>query len=352
MTTSDYPNYVRHLLNQAREMSTDQTIEVKDTLRICIEILALYPDYQDAADLILKIFSDPRLIYENRQALCIDIEEWDDRPHQYRARLAKSFHLMCCWSGHKPKNEQVRWQEIGVSPDVAQIIDVGTQFLYQDALSGSSSGQEVAWHLFRRAVAQTDQPASVLLKIAYQYACAGYFAEAAELLYELLAEYGELDDAVRLWAEVFWWRDHQYQIPWIPPYFPGNGRRWQRINARLNPAQDDLPKTTKLSRVIDPEVETLSKKFQTPPSINLEIIHQINSLPVALEIQPSDLVDWQYLEKLENDSLHISDFPEWAQYLINDIDDPIEEIQFINYLLRLLSNPTNNPNRTDFDNLF
>ncbi len=351
MTKSDYPNYVRHLLNQARQMSTDQTIEVKDTLRICIEILALYPDYQEAADLVLEIFSEPRLIYENRQALCVDIEEWDDRPHQFRARLAKSFHLMCCWSGHQSQHEQIRWQDISISSDVAQIIDVAMQFLYQDAFTGDSSGQDVAWYLFRRAVDQTDQRANVLLKIAYQYACAGYFAEAAELLHEMLAEHGELDDALRLWAEVSWWRDHQYQIPWIPPYFPGNGRRWQRIHERLNPEQANLPKTTKLNRIVDPEVESLSKKFQTPPSINLEVIHQINSLPVELDLQPSNLVDWEYLEKLEDDSLCLSDFPEWAQYLIKDIDDPTEEIQFINYLLRLLSNPTNNPNRKDHDNL-
>jgi hypothetical protein len=88
------------------------------------------------------------------------------------------------------------------------------------------------------------------------------------------------------------------------------------------------------------------------PPLNSEIIAQINELSAEFEIQPSQLVDWGYLEKLENNTIRVSDFPEWAQYLIQDIDDPMEEIQFINYLLRLLSNPTNNPNRSDLDNFF
>lgn len=352
MTTSDYPNYIQQMLNQARRALAEQTSEFKDILRISIEVLALYPDHQDAAALIMELFSDPRLIYENRQALCVEIEEWDDRPHQFRARLAKSFNLMCCWSGHGQQGVQTNWQETAVSPEVVQIIDVATRFLYQDASTDSLSGQDMAWHLYRRAVGHSDQRARVLLRIGYQYACLGYFAEAAEILYEMLAEHGELDDALRLWVEVCWWRDHQFQIPWIPPYFPGNGRRWQRIYGRLNPDHAPLPETTKLNRIMDPEVENLSKKFRIPSPLNLEIIHQINSLPVEPDVKPSQLVDWDYLEKLENDSLRLSDFPEWAQYLIKDINDPTEEIQFINYLLRLLSNPTNNPDRTDLDNFF
>ena len=268
MTESGYPNYIQQMLDQAQRTLADEATEYKATLKICIEILALYPDHPGAAALILETFSDPRLIYENRQALCVAIEEWDDRPQQFRARLAKSFNMMCCWSRHKQESTQPEWQETAVPQDVASIINEADFLMSQNWAEEAFSGQEAAWHLYRQAFARTNEPARVFLYVAHQYACLGYFAEAAELLHELLAVHGDFDDALRLWVEVCWWRDNRYQIPWIPPYFPGNGRRWERITARLNMPKVDSQDKDKTTPLDEATLENLPKVYRIATPLN------------------------------------------------------------------------------------
>ena len=50
-------------------------------------------------------------------------------------------------------------------------------------------------------------------------------------------------------------------------------------------------------------------------------------------------VDWSYLDKLESGDIDTSQFPEWAQYLLLEIDDPQQELFLKQYLLSYLSNP-------------
>ncbi len=325
------------MMDEARRLLQDETAEYKACLILCYEILAIYPQHQDAADLVKEVFADPRLIYETRQAICQTIEEWDDRPFQFRLRLAHSFQRLSCW---------VEKSEIDIeayiSSDILQIVQNANRLLSHPQSETAVFDEDLAWYLYRQAIEHSDLPDMILLYAGGQYARQGFFAESASLLHELLMTHGNIDNALSLWAEVCWWRDHQYQLPWIPPYYPGNGRRWEIINKRINPDFGDAENSTQpiqgsqAVRLLDPE-----------------IINQINHFELDFDMETNtDLVDWGYLDALENNSITMADFPEWAQYLIKDIDDPAEEDRFIQYLLRLLSNPTNNTNHKDLNNYF
>jgi hypothetical protein len=74
-------------------MGQDHVFQL-DAVAICFDILADYPDCAEASELVYKIFCDEWIIYDNRCALQKLIDEWDDRPHQQRRRLALSFGYM------------------------------------------------------------------------------------------------------------------------------------------------------------------------------------------------------------------------------------------------------------------
>ena len=51
--------------------------------------------------------------------------------------------------------------------------------------------------------------------LAQLYADKGYFADSAAWLGALIAAVPNHANALRLYAEMQWWRDHSWQIPWI-----------------------------------------------------------------------------------------------------------------------------------------
>lgn len=59
-----------------------------DAAALCFDVLALFPDHREASELVSELFCDAWLIYDNRVALQRNIDEWDDRPHQQRRRIA------------------------------------------------------------------------------------------------------------------------------------------------------------------------------------------------------------------------------------------------------------------------
>jgi hypothetical protein len=65
-----------------------------DCAALCFDVLALVPDCCEASDLVYELFCDEWLINDNRNAVQQNIDEWDDRPHQQRRRLALSFRFM------------------------------------------------------------------------------------------------------------------------------------------------------------------------------------------------------------------------------------------------------------------
>jgi len=86
---SSYPAYVHQTLARAREEGQLSSAQA-DAAALCFDILALFPDCREAADLVYELFCDAWAIYDNRVALQQNIDEWDDRPWQQRRRLALS----------------------------------------------------------------------------------------------------------------------------------------------------------------------------------------------------------------------------------------------------------------------
>ena len=106
-------------------------------------------------------------------------------------------------------------QEQDGPPDVAKILEDGKMELLGAYCLGDEECTDYAWAIFSDALAMTVDPHGALLWIGKQYADLGFFADSAEVLAELCARFTD-PDAKRLLAEVIWWRDNAYRIPWIP----------------------------------------------------------------------------------------------------------------------------------------
>ena len=338
----NYPAYVHRMLNQARALIDEDDITGPEAAAICFDVLALFPDCQEAADLVLEAFNDPWLIRENRRALSRLIDEWDDRPWQQRRRLACSFNYTSCWEGqYREWDENVNPEEVCPS-DVKAMLQEGEQQLIQDYLLGERRGAEAAWAIFQEAIKLTYHPRAAMLWVGDLYARQGYFAESVDVLEQLLAEFPKDAEARRLWAEARWWRDHQDQIPWIPPAGPGNGRRWRRIMQQTDPefARHEADYLRPLPYT-PPDKSRLPDNFALPPFVSPDLIARVeealqNTPPPST---PNSPVDWSYLDKLETGDADIADFPAWAQYMLLEIDDPEERQYLIRFFLEHFSNP-------------
>ena len=339
---SDYPDYVYRLLTQARDLIAEDDITGPDAAALCFDVLALFPDCQEAADLVLEALNDPWLIRENRRALSRIIDEWDDRAWQQRRRLARSFGYTSQWDGQYRKwDENIDPEDICPS-DVKAMLEEGEHQLIQDYLLGETRGAEAAWAIFQEAFKLTNNPRAAMLWVGDLYANQGYFAESVDVLEQLLAEFPKDAEARRLWAEVRWWRDYQDRIPWIPPPGEGDGRRWRSIMRQTDPefAEHEEEYMRPLP-YIPPNEASLPDDFALPPFIPPDLIARVEE---ALQDTPpqntaDSPVDWSYLDKLEQGEVDVSDFPAWAQYMLLEIDDPEERQYFIQFLLRRLSNP-------------
>ena len=351
---SDYPDYVHRLLTQARILMAEDDVTGPDAAALCFDVLALFPDCWEAADLALEALSDPWLIRENRRALSRIIDEWDDRAWQQRRRLARSFGYTSRWEGQYRKWDEAIDPEDVCPADVKAMLEEGEHQLIQDYLLGETRGAEAAWAIFQEAFQLTHNPRAALLWVGDLYANQGYFAEAVDVLEQLLAEFPKDAAARRLWAEVRWWRDYQDKIPWIPPLGEGDGRRWRSMMRQTDP--DFTAHEEEYIRplpYIPPDEASLPDDFALPPFISPDLIARVEealqeadtrsrsdqSRPGRSPDRASSEVDWSYLDKLEQGEIDISDFPAWAQYILLEIDDPEERQYLIRLFLERFSNP-------------
>jgi len=95
---STYPDYVHQMLARARDQGQWYCGQA-EAAALCFEVLALFPDCEEARELVYQMFCDEWTIYDNRVAIQRMIDEWDDRPWQQRRRLALSFRFMSRWEG-------------------------------------------------------------------------------------------------------------------------------------------------------------------------------------------------------------------------------------------------------------
>lgn len=343
MSETPYPDYVQRMFAQAEAMITDPDYGPIEAAALCYEVLALFPDHAGAAALIHKALRAPSLIRDMRKSIGRHIDEWDDRPWQERRRLALSYRFLSRWES-QDENYSLDKDEMWPA-DVRDMAEEGRHQLLQDYLLGQPRGAEVAWHIFTEAVRRTNDPGKMMFAVGYVYADQGYFAEAVEMLEGALAHNAAPGAAQteirRLLAEVRWWRDNQERIPWIPPAGDGSARRFQRMMTRLDPefAQSETAVAPILEH-IPPDLDNLPDDFALPPLLSPEltatIAAHLGSTPTETAVGP---VDWQYLDRLERGEVDITQLPEWAQYLLLELDNPEQEMAVLQYVLSLLANP-------------
>ena len=91
-----------------------------------------------------------------------------------------------------------------------------------------------------------------------------------------------------------------------------------------------------------PDETKLPDDFVLPDSLPAGLVEEItavlNDLPTTPE-QNDSPVNWRYLDQLESGEIDVAQFPEWAQYLLLEIDDPQQEQFLKRFILQYLSNP-------------
>jgi tetratricopeptide (TPR) repeat protein len=342
MAEQNYPQYVQRMLAEARLLMAEDDFTAPDVAAICYEVLTLFPDCQEASGLILESFNDPWVIRENRKALGRLIDEWDDRSWQERRRLALSFRSMSRWEGQYREYDSAIDPEDILPSDVKDLLEEGRGQLLQDYLLGESKGGEVAWPIFQEAIKRTHRPRAAMLWVADLYADQGYFAESVDVLETLLAQFPLDNEARRYWVEVRWWRDHQEEIPWIPPRTGSDGRRYRHMMRQIDPefAADEETYLHPLP-YRPPNSDNLPDDFVLPEPVQAELVAHVEDVLRDLKMEPGGVtaVDWSYLDKLESGDVDLADFPEWMQYLLLEIDDPAQQAFLKQLLLQQLSNP-------------
>jgi hypothetical protein len=262
-------------------------------------VLAKFPDCAEASGLIHEIFRDEWTIYQNRKAIQRMIDEWDDRPHQQRRRLALSFRYMSRpdWLDEKLEPNHDRLDD-GVG-DVGALLHQGKLQLLEAYCLGDEDCVNYAWPVFMRAVERAHNPSATLWWIGRLYADLGFFADAAEVLAELCTRVsGEPAlRARRMLAEVRWWRDCAHRIPWVPP--AGDGSRYRRIMREIDP---NAPSDDEVIRHMRARVAGSGQQPTWQPSISPELarsIEGVNTADPSLQPQQPErpAVDWGFLDQ-------------------------------------------------------
>jgi len=279
-----YPDYVYQTLARARDEGQWHAGQA-DAAALCFDVLALFPNCKEASDLVYELFCDEWTIYDNRVAIQQHIDEWDDRPWQQRRRLALSYRFMSRWDG---KYEAKMFR--GGPKDVRKILEDGKMELLGAYCLGDEECTDYAWTIFADAMEKAKDPQATLFWISWQYAELGFFADAAEALGELCSRFND-DKARRLLAEVIWWRDNAYRIPWIPP--AGDGSRYDRMMEFVDPS---APKTKDYVQRVRNENQ-LERIAPYRPSIDPQLAKLFEtSISNRNEGSSASIVDWSFLD--------------------------------------------------------
>ncbi len=308
-----YPDYVHKTLARAREEGQWHAGQA-DAAALCFDVLALFPDCDEAKELVYELFCDEWTIYDMRVAVQQNIDEWDDRPWQQRRRLALSYRFMGRWDGkYELKHDR------GGPKDVRKILDDGKMELLGAYCLGDEECTDYAWTIFADAIAKANNPQETLFWIGWQYADLGFFADAAEALGELCSRFND-EKARRLLAEVIWWRDNAHRIPWIPP--AGDGSRYDRMMESIDPS---APKTKDYVQRTRNENQ---KERIAPyhPSIDQKLAKLFErSIPNKAESPVSTIVNWSFLD---NDDGQPGELPDWAKRQIKRLERLKEDDDF------------------------
>lgn len=339
---TDYPAYIKRMLGQARDRGQWYAGQA-EAAAICFEVLALYPDHPEAAELAYQLFCDEWLIYDTRNALQQQIDEWDDRPWQQRRRLALSMRMHSRWEGWHEQTGRYG----GSPPDVAELLLGGHSLLIEAYCLGDEECSDMAWPLMVEAFQRTSQPREALLWAGVQYADLGFFADAVEVLSELCARFAD-ERARRLLAEVRWWRDNAHRLPWLPP--PGDGARYRRMLAKIDPG---APADDEALAELRARAAQRRAADRRPPVVDPAVARLVAAALPAGEPAPpaATLVDWSFLDC---DDDHPGEIPEWAKKTIqlfgSDLpDDMVRRYRWSRPIPRPASPPRYDPSAPPLD---
>ena len=346
---STLPDYARRMLDQAREEGQFYCYQA-DCAALCFDVLALFPDCKEAADLVYELFCDEWLIFDNRNAIQQNIDEWDDRPWQQRRRVALSFRFMSHWEGWNREFRKGYKAEREGPPDVRQLLDEGKGQLLSAYCLGDEECADYAWPVFGEAIGKTNDPRTAMLWVGKQYAELGFFADSVEVLAELCSRFND-PDANRLLAEVRWWRDNAHRLPWLPP--PGDGSRYRRMMMLIDPEQcareeEGWQETRERYREHNPG------RFDRTPTLSAEMGRLVASALPAEKAEPAPaLVDWSFLD---TDDGQPGELPEWAKKQLKlfgrnkeHADFIIEHAQYSRPIKPPSTPPRRNPDEPPFD---
>lgn len=318
-----YSARVRRILDQARELGQWYGGQ-PDAASLCFDVFADHSGCHAAQELIYRLFCDEWLIYDNRNAIQQNIDEWDDRPWQQRRRLALSFRFMSRWEtryGDAERSEQRTGQL-----DVADLLREAKMQLLHAYCLGDDEGANYAWPLFEHAIARSATRQLTLLWVARLYTDLGFFADAAEALYEYCAVVQD-DAARRLLVEVVWWRDNGHRLPWLPP--SGDGSRYRRMMNYIDPS---APASSEASGRM--RAEALSPGNAPPrcaPSISVELADLISAAVPEISTLPASeqfLVDWSFLDFDEGLP---GELPGWAKKMLQRYPGNVPEAMLHRY---------------------
>lgn len=300
-----YPDYVHKTLARAREEGQWYCGQA-DAAALCYDVLAFFPDCEEAKELVYELFCDEWTIYDNRVAIQQNIDEWDDRPWQQRRRLALSYRFMSRWDG----KYEIKMDR-GGPKDVRKILEDGKMELLGAYCLGDEECTDYAWTIFADAIEKAKDPRETLHWIGWQYADLGFFADAAETLGELCSRFTD-EKARRLLAEVVWWRDNAHRIPWIPP--AGDGSRYDRMMDFIDPS---APKTADIiQRERSENQKERASRYR--PTIDKKLANLFESaLPPAQPKPAASIVDWSFLD---NDDGQPGELPDWAKRQIKRLE--------------------------------
>ncbi len=332
-----YPDYVRQMLARARHEGQWYCGQ-SDAAALCFDVLALFPDCCEASDLVYDLFCDEWLIYDNRNAVQQNIDEWDDRPHQQRRRLALSFRFMSRWEGWDREYVKGYKVERTGPRDVAKFLHQGHMLLLEAYCLGDEECTNYAWTPFMQAVEKTNDPRHALLWIGKQYADLGFFADACEVLLELCSRFDD-PDARRLLAEVRWWRDHAHRIPWIPP--AGDGSRYKRMMQFIDPT---APTQEEILQHTRDRIAKNGKISKWQPVIDTQLaVLFAGVLPAETDAPPAKtIVDWSFLDQ---DDGQPGELPEWAKKQIRLFPKQAKDIEQMHRWSRPIKPPATPPRR-------
>jgi hypothetical protein len=345
MPEQTYPDYVQHMLREAERLLTDEhDPDPCGAAGVCFDILALFPGHPGAQNLIQRAYWDGNLIRDNRRALSRLIDEWDDRPWQQQRRLALSFRYVSRWE----EKYQDQLEDFEAEPedpeDVKTYLHTGHLQLLEDYLGGQVKGAESAWQIFQEAIRLSKDPQATMFWVGKEYALQGYFAESVDILEDLLKRRPDDLSARRLCAEVRWWRDHQNQIPWIPP--AGDGSRFRRRMMQTDPdglAASESPESA-LNQYRPPDAEELPSGMKSidhvPDHLNEKMSALLQNTQEHVSDDPVDHVpvDWSYLDAIERRAIDVDKFPKWARKLLDAIEDSEQRKYTEEMLLEQFSN--------------